>query len=79
MAEPLLPLRDSSLQSSLSPENAKASPALVGLAFEWICRPNFRRRSDMQQPYLYIRRFLQLVKVILVIFWLVLKIAEALK
>ena len=33
----------------------------------------------MQQPYLYIRRFLQLVKVILTIFWLVLKIVEALK
>ena len=33
----------------------------------------------MQHKYLYIRRFLQLVKVILTIFWLVLKIAEALK
>ena len=63
----------------MSPENAKANPALVGLAFEWISRPNFRRRSDMQKRHLYIRRFLQLVKVILAIFWLVLKIAEALK
>ena len=33
----------------------------------------------MQNRHLYIRRFLQLVKVILAIFWLVLKIAEALK
>ena len=33
----------------------------------------------MQKQQLYIRRFLQLVKVILTSFWLVLKIVEALK
>ena len=33
----------------------------------------------MQKRHLYIRRFLELAKVILTIFWLVLKIVEALK
>lgn len=33
----------------------------------------------MQTNHLYVRRFLELVKVILTILWLVLKIVEALK
>lgn len=33
----------------------------------------------MQNRHLYIRRFLELVKAILTIFWLALKIVEALK
>lgn len=60
-------------------KNAKASHAPAGLAQVEPPVQTFVRRSDMQTNYLYIRRFLVLIKIILTILWLILKIVEALK